>query len=157
MVIIWEGTLNRITIVLSNNFESHSSETLICRCPRWIISDLAQLPCHKSEVFWRLKCSKWVMSHQMQLLCHNPWLLHRSPLWVSTYQDNHFSFFHFIIFYVSNFCMYRPFGFSVHRDALFCLSCLFRFATYRAFHINKVFLDCIGIHRTYKFVTIFCN
>jgi len=29
--------------------------------------------------------------------------------------------------------MDRPFGFSVHRDALFCLSRLFRFATYRAF------------------------
>jgi len=26
----------------------------------------------------------------------------------------------------------RPFGFSVHRDAHFCLSCLFRYATYRA-------------------------
>jgi len=67
-----------------------------------------------------------------------------------------FHFFHFI-FYVSNFCMDRPFGFSVHRDALFYLSRLFRFATYRTFHINKVFLDCNGIHRTYEFVTIFCN
>ena len=34
MVIIWEGTSNTITSVLSNNFEFHSSETLICRCPR---------------------------------------------------------------------------------------------------------------------------
>jgi len=50
--------------------------------------------------------------------------------------------------------MDHPFGFSVHRDALFCLSRIFRFATYRAFHFNIVFLDCIGLHRTYKFVTI---
>ncbi|KEH42625.1 transmembrane protein, putative [Medicago truncatula] len=53
--------------------------------------------------------------------------------------------------------MDRPFGFSVHRDALFCLSRLFRFVTYRAFYFNKVFLDCIGIHRTYKFTIILCN
>ncbi|AES70999.1 transmembrane protein, putative [Medicago truncatula] len=29
------------------------------------------------------------------------------------------------LFCAPNFCLDRPFGFSVHRDALYCLSCLF--------------------------------
>ena len=33
------------------------------------------------------------------------------------------------LFYAPNFCLDRPFGISVHRDALFCLSRLFRFST----------------------------
>jgi len=32
------------------------------------------------------------------------------------------------LFYAPNFCLDRPFGFSVHRDALYCLSRLFRFS-----------------------------
>jgi len=32
------------------------------------------------------------------------------------------------LFCVPNFCLDRPFGFSVHRDALYCLSRLFRFS-----------------------------
>src|SRR3954469_22033137 len=36
---------------------------------------------------------------------------------------------YFILFYVSNFCLDRPFGFSIHRDALFCLSRPFGFST----------------------------
>jgi len=150
MVIIWEGTLNTITTVLSNNFESHSSGTLICRCPRGIMFDLVQLTLLWSFDGWNVpsescptRCSYFVII--LNFCIDRP----------CGFQPIRIIIFHF--FFVSNFCLDRPFGFSVHRDAIFCLSRLLRFATYRAFHINKVFLDCIGIHRTYKFVTIFCN
>jgi len=33
------------------------------------------------------------------------------------------------LFYAPNFCLDHPFGFSVHRGALYCLSRLFRFST----------------------------
>jgi len=33
------------------------------------------------------------------------------------------------LFYAPNFCLDRPFGFSVHQDALYCLCRLFRFST----------------------------
>ena len=72
------------------------------------------------------------------------------PCGFSIYQGNYFH--HFL--YVSNFCLDCPFGFSVHRDAHFCLSRLFRFATYRALFFDKVFLDCISVHRKREFVTI---
>jgi len=69
-------------------------------------------------------------------------LLHGPPFWVFSPSRHFFfglsRFFRFatyrVVFfiYVSNFCLDRPFGFSVHRDAHFCISRLLRFATYQA-------------------------
>ncbi|KEH32983.1 hypothetical protein MTR_3g012390 [Medicago truncatula] len=93
-------------------------------------------------------CPKWIVPDRMQLLC----LLILNfcidrPFGFSIYQDN-------LFVHVSNFCLDRPFGFSVHRDAHFCLSHLFRFATYRTFMFDRVFLDCTDIQRKCEFVTI---
>jgi len=68
-----------------------------------------------------------------------------------------------IFVHVSNFCLDRPFGFLVLRDAHFCLSRLFRFSAYRAVlliflfdwffvYFDKVFLDCTGMRVCQCFV-----
>ena len=41
---------------------------------------------------------------------------------------------------IPNFFLDRPFGFSVHRDTLFCPSRLFRFSTYRVYRFFFVFI-----------------
>jgi len=48
------------------------------------------------------------------------------------------------LFYAPNFCLDRPFGFSVHQGALYCLSRLFRFSTFWAFwFFVSLDYDCI--------------
>jgi len=77
---------------------------------------------------WQV-CPKWIVPDRMQLLCLFFYVLNfciDRPFGFSAYQDN-------FLFNVSNFCLDCPFGFSVHRDVHFFLSHLFGFATYRAF------------------------
>jgi len=100
MVNIWEGTLNKITVILPNNFE----------LPQFRVFALQML---RIGSLLTTGCPRLTVPNQMQLLC----LL------------------------ILNFCIDRPFRFSVHRDANFCLSRLFRFSAYRAvlLFLGKVF------------------
>ena len=59
-----------------------------------------------------------------------------------------------IHFFVPNFCLDRPFGFSIHREAHFCLGRPFGFSTYHAvlFFLDKVFLDYRSEERRVRWV-----
>jgi len=96
-------------------------------------------------------CPKWIVPERMQLLC---------LLILNFCIDCPFGVFQsirIIIFvHVSNDCLDRPFGFSVNRNAHFCLSRLCRLATYRAvfFLLNFFYLiDFFGYILTKYFLT----
>ena len=114
---------------------------LISRCPKWIVPDWCIWSLFR--VFWLVDASnqrssaQWIVPDWCSYFVMILNFCIDRPFRVSIYQDN-CNFF-------SNFCLDCPFGFSVHRDTHFCLSRLFRFATYWAFYFfDKVFLDCIG-------------
>ena len=76
------------------------------------------------------------------------WFLPRLPFQV-------FNLSGYFLFIVSNFCLDRLFRFSIHQDAHFCLSRPFRvFDLPSCFFLDKVFLDCISIHRMREFITV---
>ena len=76
--------------------------------------------------FDNCRCPLWLKFDLMQLLAIFPNFCIDRPFGFSIYRDDYF------VFVVSNFCLGRPFGFSTHRDAPFCLSRPFGFSTYRA-------------------------
>src|ERR1051325_45756 len=63
----------------------------------------------------------------------------------------------YFLFIVSNFCLDRPFRFSIHRDALFCLSRPFRVFDLPSCSfvlLDKVFLDCVSVYRMREFIAV---
>src|ERR1044072_8571139 len=64
----------------------------------------------------------------------------------------------YFLFIVSNFCLDCLFRFSIHRDALFCLSRPLRVFDLPScsfvFFLDKVFFDCVSIHRMREFITV---
>jgi len=157
MVIIWEGTLNTITTVFSNNFEFPVPRPWFADAPEesYLIWRSYLAIGRRSFDGWNApsescptRCSYFVI---ILNFCIDP-PCGFQPIRIIIF---HFSF-HF--FFLSlTFAWTALSDFQSIETLFFCLSRFFRSTTYRAFYFNKVFLDCIGIHRTYKFITIFCN
>src|ERR1051325_6135556 len=59
---------------------------------------------------------------------------------------------------IPNFCLDRPFGFSVYRDTLFCPSRLFRFSTCRVYmflYISLTFARTLLVRQDALIVALF--
>src|SRR3954469_18877700 len=140
MVIMREkATLKAITTIFPNNFEFQLCLSL------QIGDDLIEDPFDEKDSSGD---EAWTDAVTLSLFLN---FCLDCPFRFSIYQDE------FFLFIVSNFCLDRPFGVSVHRDAHFCLSRplrVFDLPSCSFLFLDKVFLDCISIHRTWEFITI---